>query len=196
MAQTPIGSATPYLTVARFFAYHDWQQVADMMRTGEDPRPSKLCLQDSTTDEGGQLLMIGLAACGELESACFIGRRYDSSDLQALANQDGTASLSSLTAKGRMEKVIADLWFWGVCQRRQPATADPARVPGALQALQELDRLRDGERIFGFDEAAEAGLPNTVTPDIGKRPNEVTLLADRLFGDHRGGSRDQRRTGL
>lgn len=186
MAQTPIGTATPYLTVARFFAYRDWQQVADMMRDGDDPRPSKLTLLDGTTDEGAQLLMLGLAACGELESACIIGNRYSAADLAALTG----------SGKGRMEKVIADLWYWACVQRRQPGTGDPRRVPGAQQALEELDRLRDGERIFGFQESADAGLPSTVTPDLNQRPNEVTLLADRLFGDHRGGSRDQRRRGL
>lgn len=183
MAQTPNGTATPYLTVARFFAYRDWHQVADMLRDGDEPRPTKLCLLDSTSDEGSQLLMLGLAACGELESACFIGNRYSTADLAGLTG----------SGKGRMEKLVADLWFWACVQRRQPGTGDPSRVPGALQALQELDRLRDGERIFGLQESGDAGLPSTVTPDINQRPYEVTHLADRLFGDHRGGSRTQRR---
>lgn len=174
MAQTPAGTATPYCSAARLFQFHDWQQVADLMRDGDAPRPTKLCLLDSTSNEGSQLYAILLAASGELEGACRVANRYSPADLAALTG----------SGLRRMEKVVADLAFWGCSQFRQPGSADPKDVPGALQAIEELDRLRDGERIFGFVESAAAGLPSTSEPDPSQRPNDVTALAGRLFGGH------------
>lgn len=176
MAQTALGTATPYCTVVRLFVHHDWQQVADLMRDGDEPRPTRLCLQDSTSDPGANLLLILLAASGALESACMIGNRYSPTDLAALTN----------SGLGRLQKITADLAFWALAQRRQPGSADPKSVPGALQALEELDRLRDGDRIFGFVESAAAGLPSTANPDPGQRPDAVTGLAARYFGGHTG----------
>lgn len=176
MALTPIGTATPYCTVSRLFQFHDWHQVADMVRDGEGARPTRQCLLDSTSVEGALLVRLLLAVSGELESACLVGDRYSPEDLQALTN----------SGLARLEKLTADLCFWGLSQRRQPNAADPRTVPGALLALQELDRLRTGERIFGFQEAADAGLPSVSDPDPTQFQNGsgAILGASRLFGSH------------
>lgn len=173
MAKTPIGVSSSYLTAARFFYYHDWEQIADMLRDGDSPRPSKLALLDSTSEPGTMLIAALLAACGELESACFCRRIYSAEDLQALTG----------SGKGRMEKIVADLCYWTLCQRRQPGSADPKKVPGADQALAELDRLRNGERIFGFLDVAAAGIPSVSSPDASQWQNGMAD-AGRLFGTH------------
>lgn len=176
MAQTPAGTATPYCSVAILFQFHDFQQVADALRDGDQPRPTKLRLLDATSAEGLQLTKVLLAASGELEGACRVANRYSPLDLAALTG----------SGLARMQKIVADLAFWSIVQFRQPATADPKAVPGAWQALEELDRLRDGDRIFGFVESGNAGLPSVGQPDDSQRPNAVTVQAGRIFGGHGG----------
>jgi hypothetical protein len=132
---------------------------------------------DTTSSEGAALVGVLLAASGELESACLVGNRYQPADLAALA-------ALTTSAAGRVQKVVADLAFWTLQQRRQPASADPKNCPGALQALEELDRLRNGERIFGFAEAGAAGNPDTVDPDSSKQSNPLVDNSSRLFGTH------------
>lgn len=175
MAQTPVSSSVPYCTVARLFVYHDWQQVADMMRDGDNPRPTKLGLMDSTSLEGGILYEILKAASGEIDAACLVGGRYAVADLQALTG----------TGESYREKLTAHLSFWQSCQRRQPNAADPNRIPGAVTALLELERLRTGVSIFALQETIDAGNPEVIQPQP-KPPDQtrVTGRAVRLFGNH------------
>ena len=168
---TPISTATPYCPAADFLSYHDWQQAADLLRDGDAPRPTRAALLDAASGPGAMLAQVLLAASGELESACLVGKRYTPTDLGALTGS-GLQYLKKLTA---------DLAFWRLAQRRQPGSSNPDQVPGAKQALEELKRLRDGEAVFGLVEAAEAGLPSVVQPDPGRGP-DVVRRASRLFG--------------
>lgn len=171
MPQTPLSTSTPYCDAASLVVYHDWQQVADMVRDGDGPRPTRASLLDAASAPGSLLQSLLLAASGEIESACLVGDRYEPLDLQAMTG----AGLEYL------KRLTADLAFWRLSQRRQPNTGDPKSVPGAEQALEELRRLRDGEAVFGLRESAEAGLPEVVTPDVLKGPQTV-VIANRLFG--------------
>jgi hypothetical protein len=182
MAQTPIGTSVPYCTVAKLFRYKNWQHIADLMRDGDNPRPSKMCLLDATSIEGEQLLDIGLAVCGEIESACFVGKRYSVADLLALTN----------SGKNRLEKLTADLWYYAVSERMQPGTADPEKIPGFKRALMALDQLESGERIFGLSESADAGLPSVSQPDASQQANPLIENSSRLFGTHRTSLRNRR----
>jgi hypothetical protein len=172
VAQTPLSATTPYCSVADLFVYHDSDQVADALRQGNAARPSLAAMADPTSEAGGRLLRFLLAASGRLEAVCLIGRRYVPEDLQALTG----ASLEML------KKLVADLAFWQLAQRRQPGTADPKTVPGALEALEMLKALRDGETVFGFEETADAGLPDVIParPDLLLTPNAVGR-ARRIF---------------
>lgn len=178
MAQTPNSTATPYCSAAVLFQFHDWQQIADMLRDGESPRPTKMRLLDATSTEGAQLVNMLLAASGELESACQVGARYSPADLAALT---GAGLL-------RLKKLTADLAFWLICEFRQPATADPKSIPGAAKALEALEQLKDGKRIFSFTESGTAGNPSVGTPDTSKMPDPGSILnrASRLFIGHDG----------
>jgi hypothetical protein len=127
------------------------------------------------------LLAVLLGASGELESACQVGNRYSAADLAALTG----------SGLHRVRKVVADLAFWALCQRRTPQSGNPETVPGAKQALEELDRLRKGERIFSFSESADAGLPETVRPDPSlNEAGRAVIQAKRLFGSHNTGYGD------
>ena len=173
MAATPASSATPYCSATRLLVFHDRQQVADMLRDGDDCRPTCRAILDTATVAGANLARIMLAASGEVDSACLAGERYTPADLLAL----------TYAGEAYREKLTADLAFWRLAQRRQPGSAEPARVPGAQQALAELDRLRDGSRIFAFLETADAGLPSVIEP--GPAPGRNTVRkSTRLFGGH------------
>jgi hypothetical protein len=171
---TPVSSLTPYCTAARFLQYHDWQQVADMAKDGDAPRPTRASLVNAASEAGGLVANMLMAASGELDSAVLAGKRYDPVDLAALVG-NGAEYLA---------KIVADLAFWRLCQRRQPGTANPERVPGAKQALDEMDKLRAGERIFAFLETQQAGVPSNVVPQVPAESSKVLTQAGRLFGNH------------
>lgn len=175
MAQTPLSTSTYYASPADTFVYHDWQQVADVLRDGDDPRPTRAGLLDSTSDAGAMLVRFLKLASGEIESACLVGQRYTPSDLAAL-----TGAGAEL-----LKKLTADLCFYRLTERRQPASSDPKQIPGAASALTTLQMLESGERVFPFTETADAGIgPDVVEP----RPSEdgpmVVRRAAKLFGTH------------
>lgn len=175
--QTPIVTTVPYCSAASLFNYHDRDQIADFLRDGDDPRPSRAAMLDPASPSGASLFRLLLAACGELESAALAGGRYSPADLQALTD----------SGEAYLEKLVADLAFWRLAQRRQPGSADPGKVPGAKQALEELGRLRTGERIFGLLETQKAGIPKTSAPDpTGRCGPNVIRRSNRMFGTHRG----------
>lgn len=168
-------TTTPYCTAADLFIYHDPNQVADCLRDGEVARPTAEEMADTGNPYGAVLYRFLLAASGRIESACLIKRMYSPTDLQALTG----ASLQTL------QKLTADVCFWMVMQRRQPNTGDPRNVPGAVEANELLDQLRDGERIFSFEETQQAGLPSVVPPNPSAlvTPNVITR-AVRLFPNY------------
>lgn len=172
MPQQPLSTTTPYCSVEQFLRFHDWEQVADLVRDGSLPRPTRADLLDANTSAGQLVLQAGLAASGMIESACVIGRRYRPADLQAL------------TGAGRalLEKVTADLWFYLLSQRRMPYTGDPKAIPGAQAALDFLEALRKGDHVFPTEETAEAGLPKVTGWQSEKMIFPLSVRAQRFFG--------------
>ena len=175
MAQTPLSTTVPYASTADLFVYHDQWQCADFITSGNNPRPSTAAMLDSTSTPGALLVRFGLMASGRIETVCLIGKRYVPLDLLALL-------ATSTGSKESLVKLCCDLMFWYCAQRKQPGTADPKNVPGALEAAEMLKALRDGEAIFGFVESAEAGLPSVhqAQPSQLLTPNAVGR-ARRLF---------------
>lgn len=171
MPQQPLSTTAPYCSVEQFLRFHDWEQVADLVRDGNLPRPTRADLLDANTSAGQLVLQVGLAASGMIESACVIGRRYRPADLQAL------------TGAGRalLEKVTADLWFYLLSQRRMPYTGDPKTIPGAQAALDFLEALRKGDQVFPTEETAEAGLPKVTGWQQNRLPS-FPSRASRFFG--------------
>lgn len=170
MPATPATTASPYCTAFQAMQYHDYEQIADLLRDGDDARPSRGGAMASAIF--AQML---LAASGELESACLRGQRYTPEDLNALTGA-GAAFL---------QKTVADLAFWRLMQRRQPASADPERVPGAKQAMESLEALKSGERIFPFLETQLASeQPSTVLPNPGGVGRITGSAFGRIFGSH------------
>jgi len=177
MPQELLSAVVSYCSPAELFQFHDWQQVADLVRDGDGPRPSRAMLLDTGSAAGQIVQQALLAASGELESACLAGNRYRPGDLVALT---GGTTASAV----RLKKLVADLAYWSLMQRRQPASADPKNCPGAQQAIDTLQQLREGQRVFGFAETGDAGLASTVAPDVSARPKAIEIQAYRFFGDH------------
>ncbi len=178
MAKTPLTSAAPYCSAEAFFDYHDAEAVADLLRDKDAPRPVLAALKLSTNPLGAKLLRFLLAATGEIESAALEGKRYTPADLAALTG----------SAKEFLVRLTADVAFWRLSRRRQPLSADSKRVPGADDVEQTLQKLKDGERIFGFIESADAGLDQAIQSRIETaptyEPDPVTKRARTLFGTH------------
>lgn len=177
-----INSTTvPYCSASELFLYHDPNQCADMVVDGDDPRPTVGEMSDPDNKYGAMVLRFRRAASGRVESACLVAKMYTPEDLQEL--YDPTDSANDNTASREvLVKLTADICFWMLCQRRQPNAGDPRNVPGAVEANELLDALRDGQRIFSFTETQDAGLPSVVPPNPSAlvTPN-VVGKATRLF---------------
>lgn len=175
MAQTPLSTTVPYALAADMFVYHDPNMVADMVRDGSTARPTVAAMSDTSSAVGALLYRFMQSGAGRIESTCLVGKRYSPLDLRALLDS-GTAASQVLI------KLNCDVSFWQLCQRRQPNAADPRNVPGALEAFEYLQALARGDAVFGFAEAADAGLPSVrqANPPALLTPN-VVGYAQRLF---------------
>lgn len=173
MPQTSASATTPYVTAAQFFTFYAPSLAADVLRATPDaPRPSYMAMLDSTNPAGAKLLVFLSRAAGEVEAACAIARRYSPLDLQALAGMSATL-LQGLNAARAM---------WGLYQRLKPGSARPEDCPGAKESEAMLRDLRDGQKIFTFEETMDAGLPTVqpANPNMLLTPN-VVARAYRLF---------------
>ena len=177
MALTPTSTTTPYLTAAGLWAYIAPEIVGDALRTSaDDPRPSRTALEDTTTADGPGITLntLLLAACGELESATLVGQRYAVADLAALTG----------SGQAHRDRIIAGLVALPIYTRLKPGSADPEQIPGYRFAAKQLELLESGERIFGFVEASQSGLPSVNDPDLlsQKYPTSAVTRATRFFG--------------
>ena len=174
MAQTPLSSSSAYVTAAQVFNFYSRSIVADVLKAlPTSPRPSYLAMLDATNPAGARLLEFAKRGAGEIESYCLLGKRYQPVDLAALTGVSATF-LQGLNA-------AEAVWFG--YQATKPASADRKDCPGALEALNVLEALGKGDRIFGLDETAEAGLIATSLPNPGQlASSRVVLDAARFFG--------------
>lgn len=169
----PNSSTTSYLSASDFLARKDYRSVAQYC--SDDPAAP---LSDS--DGGAQvsaspnLLAAINSACGMLESAALSSRRYSVADLQAL---DGM-SLEY------MKMILSNIAMYLIMTRR-PGPNPPDTVVAAYEeAMKLLDALSNGERIFAFAEAEEAGLPEVyqmTTADL-YRNNVPSVRYGRAWG--------------
>lgn len=164
---TPLSNATSYASAADFLGRYDARSVGDYVSDlGVKVDPVSLLTNAN--------LLTALAdASGMVESACLVGLRYQPSDLAGLTGN----SLSFL------KRLVCDLAI-GMLMMRRPQKDRPIPVTYEM-ALEFLERLRTGERIFGIQETAEAGTPQSRIQDQGKRNtlNLASLQAGRYFGN-------------
>jgi len=166
MAGVPNSSATAYATPAQLRLYKDLRLVGDLVLDNGT--------REGTTgaqDVDAVILQALNWASGEIESACLVANKYQPADLNALTGMS-QASLVGL---------CCDLAFWKLLGRRYPTMAITEEYRSAME---KLDRLRLGERIFGIQANMDAGLPSdkfVQQADI-DRANLNTTIACRYYG--------------
>jgi hypothetical protein len=157
-----------YCPVEHFLKRYDRRTVADFVCYDNTDR-NDVIAGLATNDV---LLTMLRDASGMVEAACLMSRRYTPADLAALTGV--TAHL--------LCRLVADLAM-GLLIQFKPNLNVP--YPASYQvALDTLERLSRGERIFSTVEHAQAGVVESVveTPrDVDNR-NMVTKISDRFFG--------------
>lgn len=181
MAQTPVTSATSYLSAARLLDFIDWRIVADCVRDDDGTRPTKAQLLGTPADNEYELKVVAAleAGSGHLESACLPRGQYTPEDLAGLTGM----------GKAHMERVVAGLTILALFSRRYPSSGQRDGLPAVVFAEEELERLRLGEHVFGLalNIAAGAGMsPIRIEgTDTGEPDRHTVETASRFFG-HRG----------
>lgn len=169
-----VTSETGYATAADLFRFKDWNQIADWC-SDTGIRPTKPALLDPTSPVGAVVAEMLLAASGEVESACLVGKRYTPAEL---------ASLTGST-KRLLTAIVCALALYSAASRRNPLTA-PKEVPGYQAAKEQLDLLRKGEAVFGLAPQMEAAVGPSVVPMVatdGSDARRTVTQARRFFGD-------------
>lgn len=170
---TVVTSSTPYCTVRRLFDLVDWRIVADWASAKVGTRPTRRAILDPDDPSGAVALRMVLAASGELESYALSGARYSPEDLQGLTGAQAAF----------LESIVAGLAVWKLAQRRHPGSAKPKDIPGVQMAVESLEALRKGERIFGIQEVQEAAVMDTVSIEPAETDLRRTVnAARRMFG--------------
>ncbi|VTS00603.1 hypothetical protein [Tuwongella immobilis] len=159
-------SSNSYCTGSQLLDYHDARLVGDLLSDAETR------IAEGSIPTNPKVLAALRRASGDLESAALVGGRYKVTDLEMLTGNALEYRIG----------LVADLAFWHLTKRRFPATKIED-VTGAQQAMDTLELLRTGERIFGVVEVIEAHNMGTVdvSQPVDRRPTTVQM-ARRFFG--------------
>lgn len=171
MAKTPNSNSSSYLTAAEFLKRKDWRTIADLC-SDDDRRPATAAafLADATKLANLQALLDD--AAGMVEAACLKGNCYTPEDLAALTG----------VGQKLLYRLIADLTE-GYAIERRPDRKRPT-PPAYERALELLDMLATGQRIFPTVESMDAGNPEIEVEDAAIVEDRAltTYRADRFFG--------------
>lgn len=151
--------ATPdvlYLKGADMVLYYDVRRLRQILSdTG-------LQIDESAIATDPNLLAGINSACADINSRCYQGKRYTPEQLQDLIkNKD--VSVQTKMAATALEQLTADLAFGFIVGRRGYGPDVLERLaPRYKSALETLERLYLGEKVFHIDTAIEAGVPHVV----------------------------------
>jgi len=162
MTQTVNTSGTSYLPVAEFISRVDPRIVGDLCSINGQQ------LSVSTLQNDARLAAALLDASGDVEAACLRGQRYQPADLAALTG----------VGQGKLWRLIRDLTMCRLYDLRDDLGPIP---PKYAAALEDLERLCCGERIFSFVESQVAGVPAPGLQEMSHR-HLTTTRARRFFG--------------
>lgn len=128
-----------YAQPADLLARHDARLIGDLAQDTDTRQTPTQLLTDPN------VIAALTDASGTIESACFVGERYSSSDLSSLpANSNGL-----------LMRLTCDIAFAYLFQRRGYNYMD--KMPALKYSFDLLDRLRLGERVFDVGEVEEKG---------------------------------------
>ena len=160
---TPNGATTSYATPTQFLMFKDYRLIGDLvLDTGVRATSSALLTDDNVQNALNW-------ASGEIESACLTGDKYTVADLQALTGM----------SQALLQGLVCDLAFWKLLTRRYPTMAVTEEYRAAME---KLEKLRFGERIFALQAQGDAGLPNDSEYTPPSTAGLTTTIACRYFG--------------
>lgn len=162
------GNTTPLLSVTEFLLRADKRSVARWVSDTGAP----VAAADLATDL--VLLAHIRDAEGEVESACLVKGLYTAADLAGLSGR----------SQGKLFRLITRI---AVCllYERRPGFAESDQPPFFYQqAMEDLEKLSRGERIFSYQEHADAGVMDHVTDteQLVEQRNGIVVSARRFFG--------------
>jgi hypothetical protein len=197
MPLTPNSAVSPYLSAQQFLTggFVDPRWVADKIsvdgnRVGVNPdgsiNVSAVAAYVPPGAPAGQpptVQNILLMASGQVESACLRGGRYQVADLLGLLPNPTAVPPVPATAGGLFLQWLVGTIAKCITFQLRPEPGVPP-LPECLQAMDWLEQLGNGTKIFGFAETQQAGVMTDVidTPTIIQQRNEVVQDAYRLFG--------------
>ena len=149
---TLTSTETPYADAADLIKRYDVRQIGDLVN------------DDDTRADAGDIAASGvvdaamLDASGDLEAAVMAGAMYTLGNLERIAFPDAPATL---TATGhRLKRIVCAIAFWRLWNRRHPFDT-PKDFPAVIEAYADLEKLAQGETIFGLEETVAASQPST-----------------------------------
>jgi phage gp36-like protein len=134
-----------YAEPTDILARYDYRTIADLVND-YNVRPTE---EQLLTDPNLQACLDD--ASGMIDSAIFVSNKYSSADLEALTDQDQAFLL----------RLNCDL-AWGLLNRRRGY--DIEKIKQYQEALEWLDRIRKGDRVFAVAGNESAGNPSSAFP--------------------------------
>lgn len=171
---TPVSGAAAYCTVAQFLQSYDVRTVGQLL---SDTNVAYTVTDINNIGSTANLTLLALLqkASGMLESACLLGNRYAPADLSGLTGNSAQF----------LAGLVADLAMWLLWNRR-PDRKTPIPAQASV-ALDWLESLRTGDRIFGTQEAMNAGEPEDVQEKVSDVQNRYgAVVIGRRFWGNRG----------
>ena len=167
---TPLSGTSAYATASDFTARYDARTVAQLLSDAD------VQITSGQVPSNASLAALLQEASGMLESACLVGQRYQPADLSGLTGNSMQMLIGIVCGVG-----MYLLWC------RRPEKYKDMKLPSRAElALRQMDDLRDGSRIFGILEAAEANnipTPYFTQPNDLYLRNPVSVQARRFFGN-------------
>lgn len=173
-AQKINSSHSPYCTVEEFLRHVDRDLVGRLVR------------DDGGVDTGTELNFdavleeILLAASGEIESACTRGEFYSPEDLAALSASGGAGA-------AQLRSLVSATAIYLLRMRRGHSGSAP--LPQEQWAMDRLDALARGARIFPFAPVQRAGRPSHRFISAEARAEVGYLTDDERFWGRRTSNR-------
>jgi phage gp36-like protein len=164
-----------YLDPANFTKFYDERRVQELLSDSG----TEVAVGDIATDPLLEELII--AATGEINSVILQGRRYTVQNLQDIieAADNLTDKMAQATVRV-LNQLCADLVFGMLLARRgYGPEAMEKMAPRYKTALQTLEDLYQGKKVFNLSATIEAGVPQIVK--IGGNGYRPTV-DNKLFG--------------
>lgn len=173
MASDLQSTLVPYASAADLLLVYDQRLVGQTFKTDNTQATESEILSSETVENAL------LSASGDVESAIMVGGMYTLANLQQLAFP---SSPSNLTASGRrLKRIVCNIAFWRLWCFRHPFDAVMEKFPGVVEAFADLEKIQDGQAIFGLAGAIDAGLPETVDWVNPRDYSRHVLQAYRFF---------------